>query len=150
MSEVQSRLVSDAVTKVGTILDEIAPGHLKFDEGKFTVAAGSSQVMVSVRPFTADEVVVEITAHVVFGANVNGELMKWLLRKNAEIHFGAFGLLFDDTVIFSHAVTGAELNDLTLTTSLKAVSVLADHYDDVIVEMAGGKRVADISNLEED
>jgi hypothetical protein len=43
--------------------------------------------------------------------------MQFLLRKNAELHFGAFGLLFDNTIVFQHSIAGSnvdgnELNDV--------------------------------------
>ncbi|MFM8438469.1 MAG: T3SS (YopN, CesT) and YbjN peptide-binding chaperone 1, partial [Candidatus Kapaibacterium sp.] len=86
-------------------------------------------------------------AHVVSEADVSPELMKFLLRKNAELHIGGFGLLFDDTVVFSYAVTGTHLDRNELVTAIAAVAIIADHYDDEIVALAGGKRASDITEL---
>jgi len=71
--------------------------------------------------------------------------MQFLLRKNAEMHFGAFGLLFDNTIIFQHSLAGKNIDDNELLTAVNAVAIIADHYDDEIVEIAGGRRSKDMA-----
>ncbi|MFM7773394.1 MAG: T3SS (YopN, CesT) and YbjN peptide-binding chaperone 1 [Candidatus Kapaibacterium sp.] len=129
------------------ILDDAYPEYMKFDDGVYAVTRGSTRVMIAVRPFTQEECMVEVTAHVVSEADVSPELMKFLLRKNSELHIGGFGLLFDDTVVFSYAVTGTHLDRNELVTAIAAVAIIADHYDDEIVALAGGKRASDITEL---
>lgn len=139
-------LINETVAKVENILNNNFPDHLSFGNGSFTISRGSTQVMIVVRPFTDTETCIECTANVVIGANITPDLMRFLLRKNAELHFGSFGLLFDDTIIFSHSITGTNLDANELTTTLNSVAIIADYYDDIIVELAGGKRSADILN----
>ncbi|MFP4529253.1 MAG: T3SS (YopN, CesT) and YbjN peptide-binding chaperone 1 [Candidatus Kapaibacterium sp.] len=136
-------LITNSIAKVEKMLEKHFPDHLKFDEGNYTITRGSTQVMIVVRPFTRDETCVEFFSHVASKADINNELMRFLLRKNAELHFGAFGLLFDDTIVFSHSIAGTNMDDNEFTTALNSVAVIADHYDDVIVEMAGGLRALD-------
>ena len=69
---------------------------------------------------------------------------QFLLRKNAELHIGGFGLLFDDTIVFQHSIAGTNLDANELVTSVNTVAVIADYYDDEIVERSGGKRATDI------
>jgi uncharacterized protein YcnI len=66
------------------------------------------------------------------------------MHKNAELHFGSFGLLFDGTITFSYSITGSCIQESQFITSLQAVSIISDYYDDIIVEMAGGNRASDI------
>jgi hypothetical protein len=139
-------LIEQTYKKITAVLDEKNVEYLSFDNGAITISFGSTQVMVVVREFTNDDVIIECMANVVTGATISPELMRFLLRKNAEIHFGAFGLLFDDTIVFSHALNGANMNSNELLTALHAVSVIADHYDDEIVAMAGGHRAADLDH----
>ncbi|MFA6571031.1 MAG: YbjN domain-containing protein [Bacteroidota bacterium] len=140
-------IINEAVRKttesVDKILKENFPSHLSFGNGTYTITRGSSQVIIVVRHFVKNETIVECMSNVVTGAKVTPEIMKFLLRKNAELHFGSFGLLFDDTITFSHAITGTNLDDNELITTLNSVAFISDYYDDVIVEMAGGKRAAD-------
>lgn len=135
--------IKATIDKVNAILKKNFPGHLSFGDGTFTITRGSSNIMVSVKEFVRGETIIECVANVVMGANITPELMKFLLRKNVELHFGAFGLLFDDTITYSHSITGSNLDENELITTVSSVGFIADYYDDVIVEMAGGKRAAD-------
>ncbi len=139
-------LLEKTITKVKTILDKYFPDHLSFTDGQFTIPFGSTQIIIVVRPFTDEDTCVECISQLVTGANIDLDLAKFLLRKNAELHYGAFGLLFDDTITFSHAITGANLDENELLTTINSVATIADYYDDIIVEMAGGKRAIDLLN----
>lgn len=148
MIETPQELLEETILKVESYLKESFPEYISFDNGAFTITRGSSQVMVVIRPFTENDTCVEVIANVVSGAKMTSELMRFLLQKNAEIHFGAFGLLFDDTITFHHSITGANLDINELATSLNAVAIIADYYDDQIVEMAGGKKAMDTSEID--
>ena len=144
MIDTPQELIDQTIIKVESFLKEISPEYVSYDNGSFTINFGSSQVMIIVRPFTENETCVEIVSNVVTGANITPELMKFLLHKNSEIHFGAFGLLFDDTITFQHSITGTNLDKNEFETSLKAVAIISDYYDDEIINMAGGKRAIDL------
>lgn len=144
MIDTPQELIDQTISKVESFLKEISPEYVSYDNGSFTINFGSSQVMIIVRPFTENETCVEIVSNVVTGANITPELMKFLLLKNSEIHFGAFGLLFDDTITFQHSITGTNLDKNEFETSLKAVAIISDYYDDEIINMAGGKRAIDL------
>jgi hypothetical protein len=137
-------LIDDTINKVTQYLEDNFPDYLSFGNGQFTISRGSSQIMIIVRPFTENETSVEFISQVVTGADVNPDLMRFLLRKNAELHFGAFGLFFDDTITYSHTIAGSNLDENELVNTLNAVAIIADHYDDKIVELAGGKRASDV------
>lgn len=144
MIETPQELINQTIDKVESYLKEISPDYVSYENGSFTINFGSSQVMIIIRPFTENETCVEIVSNVVTGANITANLMKFLLQKNSEIHFGAFGLLFDDTIIFQHSITGTNLDKNEFETSLKAVAIISDYYDDEIIKMAGGKRAIDL------
>ncbi|MCX8051931.1 MAG: YbjN domain-containing protein [Chlorobi bacterium] len=137
-------LIETTRQRVESILREAFPEYVPFSNGSFAVSHGSTQVIVVVRPFTEIECVVECMAHVVSGAKIDEQLMRYLLRKNAEIHLGGFGLLFDDTIVFSHSITASNMDRNELVTTIMSVAIIADHYDDEIVAMAGGQRAADL------
>jgi hypothetical protein len=79
-------------------------------------------------------------ATLVSGALISEELLRFLLRKNAELHFGAFSLLFDDTICFAHSIAGINADENEIITSIKSVAVIANHYDNEIITMAGGRK----------
>ncbi len=144
MPETPVELINQTIEKVENILKTHYPDYLNFGNGSFTISYGSTQVMIIIRPFTSEDTSVECISNVVSGAMISNELMNFLLRKNAELHIGGFGLLFDDTVIYQHSIAGSNIDANELLTSIKAVAIISDHYDDEIVAMAGGKRAADL------
>lgn len=146
--ETPQELLDATIARVEAILATRYPDYLNFGGGSFAITRGSSQIVVVIRPYTDTDTAVECIANVVTGGNITPEVMKYLLRKNAELHFGAFGILFDETIIFSHTIAGVHLDDNELLTSLDSVATIADHYDDEIVAMTGGHRAIEASDLE--
>ncbi len=142
--ETPVEIINQTIDKVSKILQKEFPEHLNFKDGSFTLTHGSTQVMVIVRPFTDDEACVECLSNVVTGAKIDAELMKFLLRSNAQLHFGSFGLLFDDTITYSHSFSAACLDDGELEITVSTIAAIADYYDDLIVEKAGGQRAIDL------
>jgi adenylate cyclase len=141
-------LIDETKLHVERILTDAYPDYIAFEDGSFAISKGSTRVIIMVRAFTGEDCIIECVAHVVSGATITPELMKFLLRKNAELHIGGFGLLFDDSIIFSHSITGATMDRGELISAIASCAIIADHYDDEIVQMAGGKRASDLVELE--
>jgi hypothetical protein len=140
-----AEMLKQTAARVEEMLKEIYPDYTSFGDGSFTITQGSSVVSIIVRPFTAHDTCVECTANVVYGAEISPAIMKFLLRKNAELHFGGFGLLFDGTITFSYSFPGMHLDREEFHTALTSVAIISDYYDDEIVAAAGGKRAADMN-----
>jgi hypothetical protein len=130
--------------RVAAMLNERFTDVIDFNDGSWAIPHGSTSVMVVVRPFTENDTIVELMAQCVTGATMTVELATWLLRKNVELHFGGFGLLFDETIVFTYAMPGNSLTPEELESAVASVAIIADHYDDEIVAMSGGKRYADL------
>lgn len=137
-------LITEAQHAVRDVLAARFDDHIDFGDGTFAIPHGSSSVSIVVRPYTETDTIIELTAQVVSEAKVTPELTRWLLRKNAELHFGGFGLLFDDTIVFTYAISGTPVDANALEAAITSVAVIADHYDDEIVKLAGGKRAAEL------
>jgi hypothetical protein len=137
-------LINATRERVAAVLKAKFPNFIDFGDGSFAVPHGSSSVAVLVRSYTETDTMVELIAQIVSGANVTPDVMHWLLRKNAELHFGAFGLLFDNTIVYTYSIPGVHLDSEELESAITSVAVIADHYDDEIVNMAGGKRASDL------
>jgi hypothetical protein len=145
MNATPEQMLQQTITRVEEMLKEIYPDYASFGDGSFTVRQGSSIVSIVVRPFTEHDTCVECTANVVYGAELSPAIMKFLLRKNAELHFGGFGLLFDGTITFSYSFPGMHLDKEEFHTALMSVAIISDYYDDEIVAVAGGKRAVDMN-----
>ena len=137
-------LITSTQDAVRAVLASRFQDHIDFGDGTFAIPFGSSSVSIVVRPYTESDTIIELTAQVVSEATVSSELMHWLLRKNAELHFGGFGLLFDDTIVFTYSISGSAIEGSVLEAAITSVAVIADHYDDQLVRMAGGLRAADV------
>lgn len=142
----QHDLITATQARIKSVLERTFPNAIDFGDGSYTITHGSSSVIIVVRPYTESDTMVELMSQVVTGATITPELMKWLLRKNVELHFGGFGLLFDDTVVFTYSLPGANIDANELEAAITSVAVIADHYDDEIVRLAGGKRAADLQD----
>lgn len=148
MADIQE-MIDNSRNTIREYLNEIDSEFQEYDSGMFTMQQGSAVVGINVRPWYDDDVAIEFTSQLVNGAEVSPETMRWLLQKNSELHFGAFGLLFDNTIFYSHTVPGSTLNKDTFAATISSVATIADHYDDEIVNMAGGTLASSGSAVDE-
>lgn len=139
LMEENQQIIEATREKVRGYLHEIYPDFVEFDNGPFTLQEGSATVSITVRSWYEADSAVEFTSQLVSGGTINAEVMKWLLAKNVELHFGAFGLLFDGTVVFSQTLPGCDLSRREFEATARTVAAIADHYDDEIVAIAGGQ-----------
>jgi hypothetical protein len=145
--ETNNEVLLSTIQKVENFLKEKYPSYIKFDDNRYTITRGSTAVMILIRPYTEGDTIVEFVSNMVFGANISPELMNFLLRKNAELHFGAFGLLFDGTIVFTYSIAGKNLDENEFVTALNSVAIIADYYDNEIIAMAGGKTAMETLEL---
>lgn len=132
------QIIDDTRERVREFLNEIYPDFVEFADGTFTVQEGSATVSIIVRPWHEADAAVEFTSQLVSGATVSSDLMRWMLQKNVELHFGALGLLFDDTIVYSQTLPGCDLSRKEFEATIRTVATIADYYDDEIITMAGG------------
>ncbi len=104
---------------------------------------GSALVNVGVHPWGTDDAVICGRSYVVFGADITPDLMQYLLRKNDEMRFGAFGLDSDNDIFFEHSIVGSTCDKAELRATVMAVLSTADLHDDEIMARWGGERAID-------
>lgn len=129
--------------KVKSYLDELVDEH--FDDAEhcdFYLKYGSTVVEISVEPFEDDDAVIEILAFCVQGVEPTNDLLRELLRLNAEVQLGAFSMIESD-VFFSHSFLGRRLQPDQLIASLNEVAAVSDEYDEQIVQRFGGQTALD-------
>lgn len=107
------------------------------------VMHGSAFAQVGVFPWGPDDAIVTTRAYVATGVELTPELLRYLLRENAGMPFGAFGVDDEGDIIFEHSIVGSSCDRKELEASLIAVARTADEYDDPIVERWGGERALD-------
>ncbi len=149
MPDIQD-MTNAAQEKIRGYLAEIYPDYVDFEDGTYTVNEGSAIISVTVRPWYENDIVIEFASQLVSNADINETTMKWLLEKNVDLHFGALGLLFDGTIVYSQALPGACLNKEAVQATVRTVAMIADHYDDEIIAMAGGTLASEASDSMEE
>lgn len=131
--------------------EKITPWVKELFEGTLTpeypiplliVSMGSASAMVEICSW-GDDTTIRTWSYVVTGAELTDDLMRFLLRLNVEIEFGAFGIDDDGDIRFEHALVGSTCDKNELQASVKAVLEAADRYDDEIVRRWGGRRAVD-------
>ncbi|WP_199351007.1 T3SS (YopN, CesT) and YbjN peptide-binding chaperone 1 [Haliangium ochraceum] len=122
------------------------PAYRKVEDRLYVVKQGSAIVMINIVPWSQDKAMVRCVAQVVKGIELNGKLARQLLELNARMRFGAFAYEpVDQVVLFMHSILGGHTLDADeLTTTLRDVALIADEYDDKLVELYGGQRMRDL------
>jgi hypothetical protein len=136
--EQNQELLDSTRQRVREYLNEVFPDFVEFEDGRFTVREGSATLAITIRPWHEGDSAVEFTSQLVTGGKITPEVMRWMLEKNVELHFGALGLLFDDTIVYSHTLPGCDLSRKEFEATIRTVAMIADHYDDELVTMTGG------------
>lgn len=113
------------------------------DSPGLAIFMGSALVEVFVFPWGEDEAIINTRSFVVTGAELVPDLMRYLLRENSNMRFGAFGIDENGDIVFEHTIVGSTCDKKELESSVAAVLEVSDDYDDKIVERWGGKRALD-------
>ena len=122
-----------------------SPAFQKVDKNFFVVRQGSAYVYILVVEWT-DKSLVRFVAQLARGVDMSPDLAMKLLRLNARMRFGAFGFVRDgQCVTFSHTLLGGETLDREeIMATLRDVALVADEYDDRVIEEAGGQTMQQI------
>jgi len=123
-----------------------SPAFTRIDRRFYVVRQGTAYVYIHVLPWEPDRAIVRLVAQLARGVDMTPDLAIKLLRLNARLRFGAFGYVLQGScVVFCHTLLGGEtLDSEEILTTLRDLSIVADEYDDRIVEEAGGKRMQDL------
>ena len=142
--EFETLAQKECFEKIAPWVKELFGGSVlrKPDHPILGVMHGSAFAQVGVFSWAGDAIVTT-RAYVATGVEPTPDLMRFLLRENAGMHFGAFGLDDDGDVIFEHSIVGSTCDQKELEASVIAVVRTADDYDDKIVERWGGQRALD-------
>ncbi len=129
--------------RVDTYLRRMGVEPKRSPDGLYFFKYGSTVVMMSL---LEDELgtYVRCASTLLKDFEPSCELMTRLLRLNAEVRFGAFLLLGEDTISFAATILGDDLDFEELRKTLEYVARTSDDYDDILQEEFGGKRASDI------
>jgi len=138
--EFKTQAQESTYNRIGDFLDSFLGSDNVHRIGqRYVVREGSALIEVRALAWGDDESLVNCASTVVRGATLAPELMRFLLQKNRELPFGAFGVDEDGDIVFDYSMPGDALNKSLLRIAVKAVAAVSDNYDDEIVSQWGGK-----------
>jgi hypothetical protein len=120
--------------------------YRKIEDQLYVIRQGSTYVMITVVPWGDDRAIVRCVAQLVKGVKMRTELALQLLELNAILRFGGFAYVKEGSlIIFLHSILGGETMDPSeLLATIRDVALIADHWDDKIIETYGGQRMQDL------
>ncbi len=120
--------------------------YRKIADKLYVVKQGSSYVMINVVPWGTERSIVRCVAQLVKGVRMEAALALQLLRLNSVLRFGAFAYVKDgELVLFLHSILGGDtLDPAELVATIRDVALIADDWDDKIIERFGGQRMQDL------
>jgi hypothetical protein len=120
--------------------------YRKVEDKLYVVKQGSSYVMINVVPWGEDRAIVRCVAQLVKGVRMEKGLAVQLLQLNSILRFGAFAYVNDgNLVLFLHSILGGQTLDTTeLLATIRDVALIADDWDDKIIDRFGGQRMQDL------
>src|SRR4051812_29379087 len=123
-----------------------SPAFTRVEPRFYVVRQGSAYVYIHVLPWEPDRALVRLVAQLARGVEMTPDLALRLLRLNARLRFGAFGFVPQGScVVLGHTLLGGETLDAEeISAAVRDLSIIADEFDDRIVEEAGGKRMQDL------
>jgi hypothetical protein len=123
-----------------------SPAFRRVDRHFYIVRQGTAYVFIQILPWEPARALVRLVSQLARDVEMTPDLALKLLRLNARLRFGAFGYVMQGScVVFAHTLLGGEtLDSDEILTAVHDLSILADEFDDRIVEEAGGKRMQDL------
>jgi hypothetical protein len=113
----------------------------RVDRGFYVVRQGSAYIFLRVLPWSAEGSLIRFVAQLAKGVEMTPDLAIHLLALNAKLRFGSFGWVREGScVTLQHTTLGGPgLLEAELMATLRDVALVADEYDDVVVNHAGGQ-----------
>jgi hypothetical protein len=141
----QTEAQKDCYTKLADWLPEVCDCIASPSTGNpiFSLKFGSALILVEVRPFRQIESIIYIWTYVATNVEVSDELLLFLLKQNDSFRFGGFSMADDGDIRFHVTLLGSCCQQNEFKLALNEVLESADHYDDLIVQRWGGRRVSD-------
>ena len=120
--------------------------YRKVDDRLYVVKQGSTYVMINIVGWGEERALVRCAAQLVKGVNMDGDLALELLSINRHLRFGAFAYEPQGgLVLFMHSILGGTtLDPAELLATVTDVAIIADEYDDKIIDKYGGATMRDL------
>lgn len=106
---------------------------IKIDD-QYTFSFGTVTVNIVVIPWHSEDVLVDVFSYVAEEVSLSNEELEEMLRLNATIPFGSFGLSMENSVKFSYALAGKNMDLNEFSAAVQNVAAIADQYDEMFMK----------------
>jgi hypothetical protein len=128
---VNESLIKATQDKIASYLSRLFnEQELVMVDGLYAFTFGTVQIEVQVIPWHSEDVLVKVFSYVAQDVTLSKEMAEELLRLNTTLSFGSFGITFDNAVIFSYSLAGANIDFNEFSAAIQTVATIADEYDE--------------------
>ena len=129
---INESLIASTQAKVEKYIQELFHDYeVAKVENTYSFAFGTVNVNIRIIGWHTEDVLVEVYSYLAENVAVDGKTAEELLRLNASMHFGCFGLTFDRAVIYTYSLAGANLDFNEFMAAVQTVATVADSYDEM-------------------
>jgi Putative bacterial sensory transduction regulator len=133
-SGVNEALIAATQQKVEQYMKELFHDYeiVKIDDF-YTFTFGSITVTVQVLPWHSEDVLLKVYSYVGDeDTEITADMADELLRLNATIPFGSFGITFEKQAVFTYSLAGANLDMNEFQAAVQMVAKTADDFDEYV------------------
>jgi len=125
--------------KITLYLKEGLVEYIEGKDGDFSIFYEAVRVIICPREWTDGRTIVRIFSIINLDVPESGELFKFLSTENHKLLLGHFSYDEDNLAVwFCHVLLGNEMSMQEFITTISAIAVMADKYDDLIKQRFGG------------
>jgi hypothetical protein len=99
----------------------------------FSFSFGTVSVNILIRPWHTEDVLVDVFSYIAEEVELTKEELDELLRLNATIPFGSFGISMENSIKFSYTLAGRNLDFNEFAAAVQNIAAIADQYDEKFV-----------------
>lgn len=105
---------------------------IKLDD-MFSFSFGTVSVNILIRPWHTEDVLVDVFSYIAEEVELSKEELEELLRLNATIPFGSFGISMENSIKFSYTLAGKNLDFNEFAAAVQNIAAIADQYDEKFI-----------------
>ena len=146
----EPKTINELRDRVETYLRQRKVKYRATLEGEYEVQFGTTAVTVRLEKWIHELNLVRMSAPVALNiTKITPKLTRFLAEENRRTLFGKFSLdTKNKAILYEHTLLGDFLDPDELFVAMGTVVGIADDYDELVSEMAGGKRAIDVWKAE--
>lgn len=109
------------------------------DTATWLVVRGSAVMLVALANMGVREIQLNLRSNVVIGADIQPDLLAYLLQANANILFGGFALDEEGIIVYRYATIATQAGSGQIREAIRSFAKTVDDYDNKIIRKWGGE-----------